>query len=97
MNVSTGTISPTSTGVFSNGVWTGSVTVTGAGSGITLFTTGSGMSGTSNTFIVNPGVLNSFTFNTVISPQSTGSAFSITVAARTYMGTQLQAIPVRHL
>src|SRR5665647_687386 len=46
LNVSTGTISPSSTDVFSKGVWTGSVTLTSASSGVTLFTTGSGMSGT---------------------------------------------------
>ena len=62
LNVSTGTISPTSTGVFSKGVWTGSVTVTGANSGVTLFTTGSGMSGTSNSFTVNSGALNQLYF-----------------------------------
>jgi adhesin/invasin len=86
LNVSSGTINPKNTGVFSKGVWTGSVTVTGAGSGVTLFTTGSGMSGTSNSFIVNSGILNSFTFNTVTSPQSSGSAFSITVAAKDIYG-----------
>ena len=85
LNVSNGTINP-STVVFSKGVWTGSVKVTGAGSGVTLFTTGSGMSGTSNSFIVNSGILNSFTFNTVTSPQSTGSAFSITVTAKDTYG-----------
>jgi len=82
LNVSNGTISPTITGVFSKGVWTGSVTLTGANSGVTLFTTGSGMSGTSNSFIVNSGALNKFTFSTVSSPQTAGSVFSITVTAK---------------
>jgi hypothetical protein len=81
LNVSIGTISPTSTGAFSKGVWTGSVIVTGANSGVTLFTTGSGMTGTSNSFTVNSGTLNHFTFSTVNSPQTAGSGFSITVTA----------------
>ena len=82
LSVSTGTISPINTDAFSNGVWTGSVTVTGAGSGVTLFTTGSGMSGTSNSFTVNSGALNHFTISTVNDPQTAGSAFSITVTAK---------------
>ena len=69
LNVSTGTVSPISTGAFSSGVWAGSVTVTGADSGVTLFTTGSGMSGTSSVFTVNPGALNRFTFADISSPQ----------------------------
>ena len=80
LNVSTGTITPTITGVFSNGVWTGSVNVTSAGSGIWLFTAGSGMSGTSSSFTVNSGVLDHFTINN-LSSQTVGSAFSITVTA----------------
>jgi hypothetical protein len=81
LNVSNGTISPTSTGAFSKGVWTGSVIVTGANSGVTLFTTGSGITGTSNSFTVNSGALNHFTFSTVSSSQTAGSGFSITVTA----------------
>ncbi len=53
LSVSTGTLTPTSTGAFSSGVWTGSITLTGAGSGVTISTSGSSKSGTSNTFIVN--------------------------------------------
>ena len=86
LNVSTGTVSPSVTGLFSSGVWAGSVTVTGAGSGVTLFTTGSGVSGTSNIFTVNPGALNNFTFAPISSPQTAGSAFSITVTAKDVYG-----------
>ena len=85
LNVSTGTISPINTGAFSNGIWTGSVTVTGANSGVTIFSTGSGMSGTSNSFVVNHSDFNRFTFNS-IGPQSVGSAFSITVTAKDVYG-----------
>ena len=49
-----GTINPTSTGAFSNGVRTLSVTLYQSGSGVTISTTGSSKSGTSNTFTVNP-------------------------------------------
>jgi hypothetical protein len=89
LNVSTGTVSPSITGSFSNGVWIGSVTVTGAGSGVTLFTTGSGVSGTSNIFTVNPGSLNHFTFAPISSPQTAGSAFSITVTAQDMYGNTI--------
>ena len=81
LNVSIGTISPAITGNFVNGVWTGSVTVTGAGSGVWLSTSGSGMTGTSGTFTVNPGALDHFTFN-AISAQTSGSAFNIAVTAQ---------------
>jgi hypothetical protein len=81
LNVSNGTISSNSTGGFSKGVWTGSVIVTGANLGVTLFTTGSGMTGTSNSFTVNSGALNHFTFSTISSSQTAGSGFSITVTA----------------
>ncbi len=86
LNVSAGSVSPSVTGLFSSGVWTGSVTVTGAGSAVTLFTTGSGVSGTSNIFTVNPGALNHFTFAPVNSPQTAGSAFTITVTAKDVYG-----------
>jgi hypothetical protein len=86
LSVSTGTISPTITGVFSSGVWTGSVIITHAGSGISLFTTGSSMSGTSNLFTVNSGPLNIFTFGNIVNPQSVGSTFSITVLAKDVYG-----------
>ncbi|HLN89380.1 MAG TPA: PKD domain-containing protein, partial [Candidatus Binatia bacterium] len=89
LNVSTGTISPVNTGAFSKGVWTGSVTVTGAGLGITIFTAGSSMSGTSSIFTVNPGALNSFNFSPINSPQTAGSAFSITVTAKDAYGNNV--------
>jgi hypothetical protein len=57
MSVSIGTINPTSTGTsgWSSGVWTGSVTLSTAGSGITITANdGSGHTGTSNAFNVNP-------------------------------------------
>ncbi len=58
LSYSAGSISPSSaTGGFSNGVWTGMVSVTAAGSSVTLgVNDGSSHTGTSNTFTVNPGV-----------------------------------------
>jgi hypothetical protein len=64
---STGTISPTSTGAFSAGVWTGSVTITKAQTGVTITTTGDSKTGTSNNFNVNP------TSSSVQSATGTGS------------------------
>ena len=80
LNVSTGTISPAVTGNFSSGVWTGSVTVTDAGSGIWLITSGSGMTGTSNTFAITPSAIDHFNFSS-ITDQTAGSPFSVTVTA----------------
>jgi len=89
LNVSIGTISPSVTGVFLSGVWVGSVTLTGADSGVTLFTTGSGMSGASSIFTVNSGTLSSFTFAVIGSPQTTGSVFSITIMAKDIYGNNV--------
>ena len=86
LSVSTGTINPTSTVAFSSGVWTGSVTLTGAGSGVTISTSGSSKSGTSGSFTVNPGVLDHFTFSTVSSPQTAYYAFTVTVTAKDEYG-----------
>ena len=80
LSVSIGTISPANTGNFAGGVWTGSVTLTGVGSSVTITTAGSGMSGTSGSFAVIPGVLDHFAFSN-ISTQKAGSAFSVTVTA----------------
>jgi hypothetical protein len=81
LNVSIGTISPAITGNFVNGVWTGSVTVTGAGSGVWLSTSGFGMTGTSGTFTVNPATFDHFTFSP-ITAQTSSSAFNISVTAQ---------------
>jgi hypothetical protein len=89
LNVSSGTINPISTGSFSKGVWTGSVNVTSSGSGITIFTTGSSISGTSNGFTVYPGALYAFTFSTINTPQTVSSAFSITVTAKDVYGNTI--------
>ncbi len=61
----TTTINPNSTGSFTNGVWTGNVTITKAQTGVTIATTGTD-SGTSNSFDVTAGPLD----HTVISPDT---------------------------
>lgn len=53
LTVSSGTISPTTSGAFSSGVWTGSVTLGGTGSTRTITATGGGKTGTSSSFTVN--------------------------------------------
>ena len=65
LTVSLGAISPTRTTAFINGVWTGLVTLSQAGAGISISTSGSNKSGTSNMFSVNPGDLVLFTDNFV--------------------------------
>ena len=51
---STGTISPTSTGNFADGVWTGNVAITKAANGVTITATGGGKSGATTGFDVGP-------------------------------------------
>ena len=86
LSCSAGSITPSSaTGGFESGIWIGSVTVTIAGSGVTITTTDGSYSGASNSFTVNPGVLDHFVFNTVAT-QTVGFAFSITVTAKDAYG-----------
>jgi YVTN family beta-propeller protein len=51
--ISSGTISPANTGVFSAGLWTGQITLSQSGTNINISTSGAGKSGTSNQFIVS--------------------------------------------
>jgi len=67
LSYSAGSISPASvTGGFSNGYWTGSVTVTKAGSGVSITATKDAITGKSNTFTVIPAEI----VDVVISPAS---------------------------
>ena len=67
LSCSAGPISPASaTGGFSNGYWTGSVTVTKAGSGVSITATKDAVTGKSNTFTVIPAEI----VDVVISPAS---------------------------
>ncbi len=83
LTVSSGTISPTTTTTFAAGIWTGSVTLSQAGANIAISTSGNGKTGSSNQFTVNSPAqtLDHFVFNTISSPQTGGTAFSITITA----------------
>ena len=89
LSASAGTISPTSTGTFSSGIWTGSVTLSTAGSAITISSTGSSKTSTSNSFTVNSLSLDHYVFNTISTPQTAGSAFTITVTAKASNGNTI--------
>ncbi|MCL5036183.1 MAG: PQQ-binding-like beta-propeller repeat protein [Chloroflexi bacterium] len=78
----TGTLSPTTTTAFTAGVWTGDVAITKSEAGVSVTATASGKSGTGNQFDVNPGVLDHFDVSNIISPQTAGQAFSVTLTAQ---------------
>ncbi|MDQ7064623.1 MAG: hypothetical protein Q9P90_10310 [candidate division KSB1 bacterium] len=79
----TGTISPTTSANFTNGVLASqSVTITKASSNVTITATASGKSGTSNGFTVSPAALDHFTISAISSPQTAGTAFPITITAQ---------------
>ena len=88
LSASLGAISPTSTGAFTNGVWTGSVSLNTAGS-VTISTSGGGATGTSSTFTVYTPTLTSFSFSTIGSPKTAGTTFSITITAKDQYGNTL--------
>jgi len=69
----TGTISPTSTGAFISGFWPGIVIINKAQAGVTITTTGSGKSGTSNPFDVNPQSINKVVITVYPSSVTAGS------------------------
>ena len=83
LTTTAGTINPTATPAFVNGIWTGSVTVTGAGTAKTISATDpvSSKAGTSGAFDVNPAAAAGFS---VTGPPSAtaGSAISVTVTAK---------------
>ena len=83
LTTTAGTISPTTSGAFLDGVRTESVTVTGAGTGktITATRTGGSETGTSAPFTVNPAAIDHYSV-TASSPQSTGVPFPTTVTAQ---------------
>jgi hypothetical protein len=78
-----GTISPTVTSAFVGGVWSGTVTVTLAGSDSITAADGA-ITGTSNLFMVNPGFAVRFVFATI--PTETAGSFSVTITAEDVYG-----------
>jgi len=84
----TGTITPTSI-TFTGGVWTGSVTITKAQTGVTITTTGNGKTGISNSFDVSSVYQVTITA-TGIGPDALGAVF--TVDGVTYLNSQVPII-----
>jgi hypothetical protein len=88
LSCSTGTISPATTGAFSGGVWSGSVTVSGGSSGFVILTTDGSRSGMSKLFSVDMHTISaSAEVGGVISPSGSvsvnhGSGKSFKVTAR---------------
>ncbi len=78
----TGTISPQSSGIFSNGVRTETIIITTAKQSDQIIITGNNKNGTSNYFNVNPNSLDHFTFANITSPKTAGQSFSISIEAR---------------
>ncbi len=76
----TGSMSPTSAG-FSGGQWTGSVTILQATNADSITATYGGATGTSNAFAVDDAGVDHFVFNTILSPQTAGTSFSVTIQA----------------
>lgn len=76
----TGTLSPTTSGNFSAGTWSGSVRITDSENDVRVYASRSGRTGQSNTFNVNAALLDQFSINT-ISTQAAGEPFSITATA----------------
>jgi protein-tyrosine-phosphatase len=73
LTVSAGSISPATMNAFVNGVGSTSVTVTVAGSGVTIRATDGSYTGTSNSFTVNPTITASAGANGAISPSGSVS------------------------
>ena len=87
ISISSGTVTPTTSGNFVAGVRTESITVLTAGSNLTITVDdGASHTGTSNTFNVDPGALDHFAITATdgsnISNQIAGNAFNIRIEAR---------------
>ena len=78
----TGSLSTTSTGSFSNGQWSGQISITKAIANNRLTVTSIGKSGESNEFAVPAASLHHFSFEPVSSPQVAGAPFQVTIVAR---------------
>ena len=77
----TGTINPVSTGAFTNGVWTGNVTITRAETNIAITASYSSRTGTSNSFNVDPSGLSYIIVSPETSTINAGSTQTYTVEA----------------
>ncbi len=82
LNDMTETISPTSSGNFSNGTWSGLITITRAKENNRIYVSGSNKNGTSNNFSVIAGALDHFYVESISSPQVAGQNFNLSIEAR---------------
>jgi hypothetical protein len=83
ISTTAGAISPITSASFTSGMRTESVTVTQAGTGKTISVNdGAGHTGLSNAFNVSSGVLHHFALAMINSPQTAGTAFSLTLTAQ---------------
>jgi len=101
LTISQGIINPSSITGFSNGFWSGFVTVSQHGDSITISTLGANKSGTSNPFKVDKNinlmVVDHFAFDYISGPQTAGISFYVSITAKdvdgetvtTYYGTNL--------
>ena len=86
----TGTISPTTSANFTAGVLSSqTVTITEANSNNKITVTSGAVTGTSNTFAVDPASLDHFTLSSIASPQTAGTAFSVTITAEDAYGNRV--------
>ena len=83
LSASTGTVTPTVTGNFSGGTWTGSVTLDQINGNVSLTAVAGEVSGISNGFAVQAvPTLDHFIIQTISSPQTVNAPFQITITAR---------------
>ena len=75
------TISPTSTGSFASGSWSGNVQITRSGVNNEIMASALNKFGVSNKFDINPAQLNYFHFNDISGPQTAGISFNISIVA----------------
>jgi hypothetical protein len=83
-----GSISPVTSGDFSNGQWTGQITISATKSAdqITVTNTSGLQNGSSNSFDVTSSTVDHFTFNSIAGPKTAGSSFPVTVTAQDALG-----------
>lgn len=92
LSTNTGTITPAATGNFSNGVWTGSVSINQAAESITITASAGAANGDSSSFAVQAiPALHHFMIQTIASPQTINSPFQITITAYDSSGNPLPA------
>jgi len=78
----TGTIEPTNTGSFVNGIWNGEVTIIEYSNNNKIAITKEGKAGESNSFTVSNNSLDHFVIEDIVSPQIAGTPFAISITAK---------------